>query len=109
MINEKEFKEVLAKKIKSFRKNSQAKLAEDTQLSDYTISSAERGKYMLKTYNFLKICIGLKCTPNDLLEDFLPEELKKKIITDKITQEFTDLSEEQQKAILAVIKSIKNG
>lgn len=108
MIGEKEFKEILAKRIKEFRKEPQNKLAEEVQLSDYTISSAERGKYMLKTYNFLKICIGLKVTPNDLLEDFLPEEMKHMIVTDKIIQQFSDLSRDEQEVVLVVIKTLKN-
>lgn len=108
MIGEKEFKEMLARKIKVFRKEPQNKLAEEAQLSDYTISSAERGKYMLKTYNFLKICIGLKVTPNDLLEDFLPEEIKHKVVTDRISKQFLELSKDEQDVVLTVIKTLKN-
>ena len=61
--------EEVGAKIRAIRKAqnmSQEALAEECYMSAQTISKIESGKSWLYLPNYLLICEGLKCTPNDI-------------------------------------------
>lgn len=105
-IDEENFKYNIAEKIKCFRKETQETVSEKAQISIDTMSSVERGKAVVSSYNLVKICNAIGITPNDVLQDFI--ENKSTILTDKITKEFEALSDNEKNFILYVMEFIKN-
>lgn len=93
-IDEENFKYTIAEKIKYFRKETQETVSEKAQISIDTMSSVERGKAVVSSYNLVKICNAIGVTPNDILEDFI--ENKSSLLDDKILKEFQELSDNEK-------------
>ena len=105
-IDEEKFKYTIAEKIKYFRTETQETVSEKAQISIDTMSAVERGKVIVNSCNLVKICNAIGVTPNDILEDFISN--KSSILTNKIANEFQDLSDNEKDFILYVIKFVKN-
>ena len=106
LLDEENFKYTIAEKIKYFRKETQETVSEKAQISIDTMSSVERGKAVVSSYNLVKICNAIGVTPNDILEDFI--ENKSSLLDDKILKEFQELSDNEKHFILYVIEFVKN-
>ena len=70
----------IGEKIYRFRKATgltQAEFAEKAGLSGRTYADIERGCTNMKISTFIKICEVLKVTPNDILIEDSPEDIKR--------------------------------
>lgn len=105
-IDENEFKNNIAQKIKLYSIDTQEKTAEKAFISVDTLSSIERGLNVPSSLNLVNLCNALNVTPNDLLEDFIIN--KDKLLTHKFNNEFNDLSLDDKSFILDIIAYLKN-
>lgn len=105
-IDENEFKNNIAQKIKLYRKDTQEKTAEKASMSVDTLSSVERGLSVLSALKLVNLCNAIDVTPNDILENFIDN--KEKLITTKLNLEFNDLSLEDKAFIIQIIDYLKN-
>lgn len=101
-IDENEFKNNIAQKIKSYRKDTQEKTAEKALISVDTLSSIERGLNVPSSLNLVNLCNALNVTPNDILEDFIFN--KDKLLISKFNLQFNDLSTEDKAFIIQAIE-----
>lgn len=104
-INENDFKNNIAQKIKSYRVETQEKLAEKASISIDTLSSLERGLNIPNSLNLVNLSNALGVTPNDILEDFILD--KDQLLTTKLNIEFNNLSTEEKAFLLQVVDFIK--
>lgn len=105
-INEKEFKNIIAEKLKYYRKETQEKVAEDASISTDTLSSTERGLTIINSLNLVKLCNSLDVTPNDVLEDFISN--RSKLLDYKLTSAFQDLSIKEKSLLLDIAEFFKS-
>lgn len=103
-IDENEFKNNIAQKIKFYRKETQEKMAEQASISIDTLSAIERGLSVPSSMTIVSLADALNVTPNDLLEDYISKD---KLITAKLNIEFNSLSTEDQAFILQIINYLK--
>ena len=101
------FKYSIGKKIKTYRKESQDKLAEKAQLSPDTISAIECGNVVMGIDSLVKICNALHITPNDICEDFIDNKIG--TLNNQIIREISniDLSLDETNIILRILQYIK--
>lgn len=104
-IDENEFKNNIAQKIKFYRKGTQEKLAEQASISVDTLSAIERGLNVSSSLNLVNLSNALGVTPNDILEDFIFN--KDKLIAAKLNFEFNDLSDEDKSFVLQIVEYLK--
>lgn len=104
-IDENEFKNNIAQKIKFYRKETQEKLAEQASISVDTLSAIERGLNVPSSLNLVNLSNALGITPNDILEDFIFS--KDKLIIAKLNFEFNDLSDEDKSFVLQMVEYLK--
>lgn len=103
-IDENDFKNNIAKKIKFYRKETQEKMAEQASISIDTLSAIERGLSVPSSMTIVSLADALDVTPNDLLEDYISKD---KLIAAKLNIEFNSLSTEDQAFILQIINYLK--
>ena len=103
-IDENEFKNNIAQKIKFYRKETQEKMAEQASISIDTLSAIERGLSVPSSMTIVSLADALNVTPNDLLEDYISKD---KLIAAKLNIEFNSLSTEDQAFILQIINYLK--
>lgn len=102
-INEEDFKQAIARKIKELRNTSQETLAENANLSEDTISKTEREVSIISSLTLVKLCNALNVTPNDILEEFLDV----KPINNELNKEILTLNDEEKEFLLQTIRFIK--
>ena len=105
-IDENEFKNNIAQKIKLYRKNTQEKTSEEASISVDTLSSIERAINIPSSLNLVNISNALGVTPNDIVEDFIFN--KDKLISAKLNLQFNELSTDEKAFILGIVDYIKN-
>lgn len=70
-IDENDFKNKIAQKIRLYRVDTQEKTAEQAFISVDTLSSIERSLNIPSTLTLVNLCNAINVTPNDILEDFI--------------------------------------
>lgn len=106
LIDEKDFKDNISRKIKFYRKESQEKTAELASISTDTLSAIERALSVPSSLNLVNLANAMGITPNDILSDFITN--KDKLLEEKFNLEFHDLSIEEKTYVLNTIDFIKN-
>lgn len=106
-IEERRFKEIIARRIKEIRKSlniSQENLAEKANISEDTVSKIEREGSIINSITLVKLCNALNVTPNDILEEFIDI----KPIGSQLNKKFLTLSDEEKKYFLGFIDFINS-
>lgn len=104
-IDENDFKNKIAQKIRLYRVDTQEKTAEQAFISVDTLSSIERSLNIPSTLTLVNLCNAINVTPNDILEDFIFN--KDKILEEKLNYNFSQLSFEDKSFILQIIEYLK--
>jgi len=104
-IDENDFKNKIAQKIRLYRVDTQEKTAEQAFISVDTLSSIERSLNIPSTLTLVNLCNAINVTPNDILEDFIFN--KDKILEEKLNYNFGQLSFEDKSFILQIIEYLK--
>ena len=104
-IDENDFKNKIAQKIRLYRVDTQEKTAEQAFISVATLSSIERSLNIPSTLTLVNLCNAINVTPNDILEDFIFN--KDKILEEKLNYNFSQLSFEDKSFILQIIEYLK--
>ena len=107
IIDEDEVKRYIANNVKFFRKQTQEKLSEETNIPLDTISTIERGIYMINAFNLIKISKALGVTPNDILMKYVTKK-DEDYIDKQIKEELMFMSNDDKKFFLSIIRLIKN-
>lgn len=106
IFNDNEVKQILSQKIKSARKDTQEKTAEEAGISSDALSLIERGITVPTTTNIINIFNVLDLKPNDFFEDFISND--NKTTNEKLNNAFDGLSGEEKSFILYIIEYIKS-
>ena len=104
-IDENDFKNKIAQKIRLYRVDTQEKTAEQAFISVDTLSSIERSLNIPSILTLVNLCNAINVTPNDILEDFIFN--KDKILEEKLNYNFSQLSFEDKSFILQIIEYLK--
>jgi len=94
------------KEMREYRNMSQSELAASMNVSKSTISDYENGEIKPSLDNFIKIACCLKCSANELLQDYI--EQSNDFYFRQLVRSLTNLSSEKLKEIIELIKMFEN-
>lgn len=94
------------KKIRKNRKYTQEEVAQKCDITPEYLSKFENGKYNASVYNIILLCKAIDTNPMQLLHFFF--ENSNEGILETLTDELKDLSTEDQKLFLDLVKRFKS-
>lgn len=103
--SEDEFRKVLAKNIKMYRKETQEVIAEKSEISIDALSKTEREESTITAYNLLKIANAIGVSTNDLVKPLITNE--DKVVEDELWREILNLDLEEKNFLIKVIDFMK--
>ena len=93
------------KKIRKSKKFTQEEVAEKSDLTPEYLSKFENGRYNASIYNIILLCKAIDTNPTQLFNQFFKDDSDAIITT--ITDELKDMSLQDQKLVLNLIRRIK--
>ncbi len=93
------------KKIRKSKRFTQEEVAEKSDLTPEYLSKFENGRYNASIYNIILLCKAIDTNPTQLFNQFFKDDSDAIITT--ITDELKDMSLQDQKLVLNLIRRIK--